>query len=113
MEMQIYPPGWLFALFGEGTATQWTAALNTDSFQSNDNTGKNINAACAAIANNEYVNFAFIQTDGVSFPAGSPSPLGPPVSTNANTLLMNRIRHAAHRVRHNPAVPTAPVEPRG
>jgi hypothetical protein len=78
-----------------------------------DNTGKNINAACAAIANNEYVNFAFIQTDGVPFPAGSPSPLGPPVSTNANSLLMNRIRHAAHRVRHNPTVPTAPVEPRG
>ena len=25
MEMQFYPPGWLFALFGEGTATQWTA----------------------------------------------------------------------------------------
>jgi hypothetical protein len=24
MEMQFYPPGWLFALFGQGTATQWT-----------------------------------------------------------------------------------------
>jgi hypothetical protein len=89
MEMQFYPPGWLFALFGEGTATQWTAALNIDSFQTNDNTGQANNAACAAITNNEYVNFAFIQTDGVPFPAGSPSPLGPVVSTNANTLLMN------------------------
>jgi hypothetical protein len=89
MEMQFYPPGWLFALFGQGTATQWTAALNIDSFQTNDNTGQTNNAACSAITNDEYVNFAFIQTDGVPFPAGSPSPLGPPVSTNANTLLMN------------------------
>ena len=89
MEMQFYPPGWLFALFGQGTATQWTAALNIDSFQDNANTGQNNNPACQAITNGEYVNFAFIQTDGVPFPAGSPSPLGPLVSTNANTLLMN------------------------
>jgi hypothetical protein len=89
MEMQFYPPGWLFALFGQGTATQWTAALNIDSFQDNANTGQNNNPACSAITNDEYVNFAFIQTDGVPFPAGSPSPLGPLVSTNANTLRMN------------------------
>jgi hypothetical protein len=89
MEMQFYPPGWLFALFGEGTATQWTAALNIDSFQDNANTGQTNNPACSAITNDEYVNFAFIQTDGLPFPAGSPSPLGPAVSTNAKTLLMN------------------------
>jgi hypothetical protein len=89
MEMQFYPPGWLFALFGEGTATQWTAALNIDSFQSNDNTGGHNNPACRKITNDEYVNFAFIQTDGMPFPPGSPSPLGPPVSTNDKTLLMN------------------------
>lgn len=89
MEMQFYPPGWLFALFGEGTATQWTAALNIDSFQNNDNTGQGNNPACAAITNGEYVNFAFIQIDGTPFPAGSPSPLGPVVSTNDQTLLMN------------------------
>ena len=89
MEMQFYPPGWLFALFGQGTATQWTAALNIDSFQDNANTGQTNNPACSAITNDEYVNFAFIQTDGVPFPAGSPSPLGPVVSTNANTLRMN------------------------
>jgi hypothetical protein len=89
MEMQFYPPGWLDALFGEGTATQWTAALNIDSFQNNDNTGQDNNAACVALVGTEYVNFAFIQTDGIPFPAGSPSPLGPFVSTNANTLLMN------------------------
>ena len=89
MEMQFYPPGWLFSLFGEGTATQWTAALNIDSFQDNANTGQNNNPACSAITNDEYVNFAFIQTDGVPFPPGSPSPLGPLVQTNDKTLLMN------------------------
>jgi hypothetical protein len=91
MEMQFYPPGWL----NGNSATQWTAALNIDSFQSNDNiAGPNglplgNNAACAAITNGEYVNFAFIQTDGVPFPPGSPSPLGPLVQINANTLMMN------------------------
>ena len=82
------PPGWLFALFGEGTATQWTAALNIDSFQSNDNTGQNNNAACAAITNNEYVNLRLSRPMACrSRPVRQPP--GPPVSTNANTLLMN------------------------
>jgi hypothetical protein len=92
MEMQFYPPGWITSNSGvldADSATKWTAALNIDSFQNNDNTGQNNNPACAAITNGEYVNFAFIQTDGVPFPAGSPSPLGPFVSTNANTLRMN------------------------
>jgi len=85
MEMQFYPPGWI----NSNSPTQWTAALNIDSFQNNDNTGQGNNPACAAITNGEYVNFAFIQTDGVPFPAGSPSPLGPVVQLNANTLFMN------------------------
>jgi hypothetical protein len=92
MEMQFYPPGWITSNSGvidADSATKWTAALNIDSFQNNDNTGQGNNPACAAITNGEYVNFAFIQIDGVPFPAGSPSPLGPPVSTNANTLRMN------------------------
>jgi hypothetical protein len=92
MEMQFYPPGWFFSNSGAidaDSATKWTAALNIDSFQSNDNTGQGNNPACAAITGGEYVNFAFIQTDGVPFPAGSPSPLGPFVSTNPNTLRMN------------------------
>jgi hypothetical protein len=89
MEMQFYPPGWLFALFGQGTATQWTAALNIDSFQSNSNTGGFNNSHCRALTRDEYVNFAFIQRDGKPFPPGSPSPLGPLVSTNDETLLMN------------------------
>jgi len=92
MEMQFYPPGWFFSNSGNvdgDSGTKWTAALNIDSFQNNDNTGQNNNPACQKITNGEYVNFAFIQTDGKPFPAGSPSPLGPFVSTNANTLRMN------------------------
>jgi hypothetical protein len=93
MEMQFYPPGWVNSNSGAldaNSATKWTAALNIDSFQSNDNTGQGNNAACALITNGEYVNFAFIQTDGVPFPPGSPSPLFPVfVATNAKTLRMN------------------------
>jgi hypothetical protein len=98
MEMQFYPPGW----FTSNSATQWTAALNIDTFSTNDNTGQDNNPSCPG----EYVNFAFIQTDGIPFPAGSPSPLGPFVSTNANTLFMNpgdelivTIRDTAHGLR--------------
>ena len=73
MEMQFYPPGWVTS----NSATQWTAALNIDTFDDNANTGQNNNPACVAAVSTEYVNFAFIQTDGKPFPAGSPSPLGP------------------------------------
>ena len=83
MEMQFYPPGW----FNGCDPTRWCAALNIDSLSENMNTGQGNNAACGGAV--EYVNFAYIQTDGVPFPPGSPSPLGPFVSTNANTLFMN------------------------
>jgi hypothetical protein len=83
MEMQFYPPGWL----NGNSLTQWTAALNIDSVSQNSNTGQGNNTACGGAI--EYVNFAYIQTDGIPFPPGSPSPLGPFVSTNANTLFMN------------------------
>jgi hypothetical protein len=83
MEMQFYPPGWI----NSNSPTQWTAALNIDSDSENQNTGQPNNAVCGGAI--EYVNFAFIQTDGIPFPPGSPSPLGPFVSTNANTLFMN------------------------
>jgi hypothetical protein len=91
MEMQFYPPGWINSNSGAvdaDSATKWTAALNIDSFQSNDNTGQGNNAACVAITNGEYVNFAFIQIGGV--PSASPSPYDLAVnSTDANTLRMN------------------------
>jgi hypothetical protein len=83
MEMQFYPPGW----FVGNSLTQWTAALNIDSLSQNLNTGQGNNSACGGAI--EYVNFAFIQTDGVPFPPGSPSPLGPLVATNFKTLFMD------------------------
>src|SRR5262249_5687708 len=88
----FYPPGWINSNSGNidaDSATKWTAALNIDSFQNNANTGQGNNPACAAITRGEYVNFAFIQTDGVPFPAGSPSPHAPFVTTNARPLRMN------------------------
>ena len=97
MEMQFYPPGWFNSNSGAidaESATKWTAALNIDSFQSNDNIAGpgggalQNNAACFAITFGEYVNFAFIQTDGV--PSASPSPYDLAVnSTNAKTLRMD------------------------
>lgn len=82
MEMQFYPPGW----FDSCDATRWCGALNIDSLSENMNNGLVNNACGGAI---EYVNFAYIQKDGIPFPPGSPSPLGPFVSTNAQTLFMN------------------------
>ncbi len=84
MEMQFYPPGWITS----NSATQWTAALNIDSVSQDGNTGQGNNAACGGAV--EYVNFAFIQTDGV--PTGPPSPLlsnGNTFTVNAKTLYMN------------------------
>ena len=77
MEMQFYPPGWAPWNVGpSGTScdpTKWCAALNIDSLSDNPVTGQNNNAACAAAAGLEYVNFAFITKNGV--PQGPPSPL--------------------------------------
>jgi len=84
MEMQFYPPGWITS----NSATQWTAALNIDSVSQNGNTGQGNNAACGGAV--EYVNFAYIQADGV--PTGPPNPLlsnGNTFTVNANTLYMN------------------------
>jgi len=85
MEMQFYPPGWI----NGNSATQWTSALNIDSLSQNGNTGQPNNAACGGAI--EYVNFAFIQTDGV--PTGPPNPLlatgATTFTVNAKTLYMN------------------------
>lgn len=83
MEMQFYPPGAVISC----DPTRWCAALNIDSLSENQNTGKGNNPACGGAI--EYVNFAYIQTDGVPFPPGSPSPLGPFVAINDKTLFMN------------------------
>ena len=86
MEMQFYPPGWITG----NSLTQWTAALNIDSLSqaAPSNIGQPNNAACGGAI--EYVNFAYIQTDGV--PLGPPSPLlanGNTFTVNNKTLYMN------------------------
>jgi hypothetical protein len=95
MEMQFYPPGWVPNALGPAgsscTPTQWCAALNIDSLSDNPVTGQNNNAACAAAAGIEYVNYAYITKNGV--PQG---PISPLLATNATfranpakVLLMN------------------------
>jgi hypothetical protein len=90
MEMQFYPPGWI----GSPqilSPTQYTAALNIDSFSFNMNTGQNNNRDCLNRVGQEPVNFATITKNGVPlFPA---NPLGVAFGTSSpninNVLLMN------------------------
>ena len=85
MEMQFYPPGWFIT---SNSPTQWTAALNIDSLSQNG-AGVGNNGFCGGAI--EYVNFAYIQTDGV--PLGPPNPLlsnGNTFTVNAATLYMNQ-----------------------
>ena len=66
MEMQFYPPGW--APWPNGVScdrTRWCAALNIDSLSQNMNTGRSLNRACRKKVGVEYVNFAFITSNGV------------------------------------------------
>ncbi|HEY5358417.1 MAG TPA: hypothetical protein VIJ82_12210 [Streptosporangiaceae bacterium] len=85
MELQLYPPG--FAPFADSvscTRTQWCAALNIDSLESEFNF-VNLNPACT-----EPINFAYLQRNGV--PTGPPGPQLANTSTllpNGQTLKMN------------------------
>ena len=73
MEMQFYPPGWAPWPAGNScAATQWCAALNIDSLSENMNTGAVLNPTCQSITGVEYVNFAFITTDGTSQAPANP-----------------------------------------
>ena len=75
MEMQFYPPGWVFFPQAGGIScdkTKWCAALNIDSLSENPITGQFNNATCRATAGDEYVNFAFITLSGVSQAPASP-----------------------------------------
>jgi hypothetical protein len=68
MEMQFYPPGWVPFNNPGGiscSATQWCAALNIDSLSMNPVANTQNNATCESTAGEEYVNFAFITTNGV------------------------------------------------
>jgi hypothetical protein len=80
MEMQFYPPGWVNWPSGNScSATQWCAALNIDSLSNNPITGAQNNATCESTAGEEYVNFAFITTNGV--PQAPPNPVNATITT--------------------------------
>jgi hypothetical protein len=74
LELQFYPPGW--APFLEAIscdATKWCAAMAIFSFNRDQNTGVNNNAACLGTVGVEPANFAFITKSGV--PHAPPAPL--------------------------------------
>jgi hypothetical protein len=75
LELQFYPPGWVpFQNAISCDATKWCAAMAIFSFNSNQNTGVNNNAACLNTVGVEPANFAFITKSGT--PQAPPSPLG-------------------------------------
>lgn len=78
LEMQFYPPGWVFT-----TATKWTAALNIDSLSSKPSTNQELNDKCKDRVGVEYVNFAYITKSGK--PHAPPSP----VKSNNATFTVN------------------------
>jgi hypothetical protein len=61
-ELQFYPPGWEGWPNTPGScdAMQWCAALSIDSLSEDPVHGTILNPTCRAIADLEYVNFAFI-----------------------------------------------------
>ena len=74
LELQFYPPGWVpFQNAISCDATQWCAAMAIFSFNSNQNTGVNNNAACLNSVGVEPANFAFITKSGT--PQAPPAPL--------------------------------------
>src|SRR6476661_8844863 len=74
LELQFYPPGWApFLNAISCDATQWCAAMAIFSFNRNQNTFVDNNAACLNTVGLEPANFAFITTSGV--PQAPPGPL--------------------------------------
>jgi HYDIN/CFA65/VesB-like, Ig-like domain/Cep192 domain 4 len=61
MEMQFYPPGWVFC-----TATQWCAALTIDEYSYDQNTGTSNNSACNNQYGQEPILQALITLDGTT-----------------------------------------------
>jgi hypothetical protein len=74
VEMQFYPPGWVTWPNGGDACDpfKWCAALNIDSFSSDQNNNINNNAACQASVGPEPVNFAFITKSGIADSPGDP-----------------------------------------
>jgi hypothetical protein len=74
LELQFYPPGWVpFQNAISCDATQWCAAMAIFSFNRNQNTGVDNNAACLNTVGVEPANFAFITKSGT--PQAPPGPL--------------------------------------
>jgi hypothetical protein len=74
LELQFYPPGWVpFQNAISCDATQWCAAMAIFSFNRNQNTGVDNNAACLNSVGVEPANFAFITKSGT--PQAPPAPL--------------------------------------
>ena len=72
MELQFYPPGWAQWPAGNSCDPRlWCAALNIDSFSSDQNRGVSNNADCLSKVGVEPVNFAFVTRNGMAHaPAG-------------------------------------------
>src|ERR671930_1040425 len=106
LELQFYPPGW--APFQEAIscdATKWCAAMAIFSFNRDQNTGTNNNAACLGTVGVEPANFAFITRSGV--PHAPPAPLDLTLDSftpNPNTdLFMNANDQVAISIHDSPA----------
>jgi len=75
LELQFYPPGWVpFQDAISCDATQWCAAMAIFSFNRDQNTFVDNNAACLNSVGIEPANFAFLTKSGV--PQAPPDPLG-------------------------------------
>ncbi len=84
MEMQFYPPGWVFFPQAGGIScdpTKWCAAMTIDSLSENPVTGEVLNDTCASVTGLEYVNFAFITKSGVPQPGSPPNPVKSTINT--------------------------------
>jgi hypothetical protein len=89
-EMQFYPPGWAPWPAGLGcTATQWCAAMNIDTFSTNENTGQFNNTSCLNTVGPEPVNFAFLTKSGAADSPANPNHPEHFTPNLANDLLMN------------------------
>jgi hypothetical protein len=98
MELQFYPPGFASQFAGFSCdATQWCVAMTIDSLSEDPINGTALNPTCTAEIGGsvEYVNFAYLTTNGV--PNGPPNPKqfqfiqsGDPHAPGNNTLFMNQ-----------------------
>jgi hypothetical protein len=118
MEMQFYPPGLSQQFAGPSCdGSKWCAALTIDSLAEDPINGTLLNSSCQSqIGSIEYVNFAYITTNGV--PNGPPNPKqfnfnasGNPHETGNHTLFMNQGDNIIVRMYDTPDTGTGPNDP--